>query len=122
MGYESRVFVALKCELTKVDKTTYVFSITLSDMRLSKMWNGFTNLFTNKVDWKLCGDNDIDLTKDCYGNICTYTSDIQSVITFLEHCEEKEHYRRITPLLAMLKAYVAEDWDCDELILIHYGY
>lgn len=132
MGYESRIFVAEKHTVKRADGTEYVFSTRLADMKLSRMYNGFTSLFTKTVDWKIYGDNDVDLTKDCYGDTCTYTDNIESVIEFLEKCEQKEHYRRVTPALAMLKAYAAENWDDDqgskfpqsrnELIVIHYGY
>lgn len=121
MGYESRIFIAEKYSNKRVDGTEYICSIRLADMKLSRMPNGFTNLFTKTVDWKICGDNDVDLTTDCYGDTCTYTDDIESIIEFLEKCEQKEHYRRVTPALAMLKAYAAENWEGD-LIVIHYGY
>lgn len=121
MGYESRIFIARKCKWGRADESKYICSIELARMNLSSMPNGFDRLFTEAVNWKLLGDNETDLSIDCYGDTCTYTSDIQSVIDFLEECEQKEHYRRITPALAMLKAYAAENWD-GELIIIHYGY
>lgn len=121
MGYESRIIIAEKHSVKRVDGTEYIFSTRLADMKLSRMWNGFTSLFTKTVEWEIYGDNDVDLTTDCYGDTCTYTDDIESVIKFLEECEKKEHYRRVTPALAMLKAYAAEEWEGD-LIVIHYGY
>lgn len=121
MGYESRIIIAEKHSFNLDDGTEEVYSNTLADMKLSKMWKGFTSLFTKTVDWKIYGDNDIDLTTDCYGDTCTYTDDIESIIEFLEKCEQKEHYRRVTPALAMLKAYAAENWE-GKLVVIHYGY
>lgn len=54
------------------------------------------------------------------GDTCRYT-DLQTVIDYLEKSEATEHRRRNAPAIAMLKAYAAEQWD-DEMIVIHYGY
>lgn len=129
MGYESRVIIALKHTIERNNGEPYTFSNRLVTVDLSVCGYGFTELFEHKVDWSIfspypcnkCQD-DIEITKDCYGDTCTYTSDIEGLIEWLENHERVEHYRRFTPLIAMLKAYAAEDWDGDELIVIHYGY
>lgn len=134
MGYESRIIVAEKCEARYNElyakakgKETYVFSLTLADMKLSRMPYDFPKIFTNEVDWELLGEGfemnsekELNITEDSYGDICRYT-DLETVIKYLENAEAEEHYRRLTPAIAMLKAYAAEKWD-NPLIVIHYGY
>ena len=129
MGYEHKIIVAQKVVNDQVvNRDLDIFSITLAEMKLSRTDSGFDNLFTKKIDWQIfsdypCNDcnHDIEITTDCYGDTCTYTDDIQSVIAWLEQENHKEHYRRYTPAIAMLKAYAAESWDWP-LIIIHYGY
>lgn len=129
MGYEHKIIVAQKVVNDQVvNRDPDIFSITLAEMKLSRTGSGFDELFTKEIDWQLFSDypcidckRDIEITTDCYGDTCTYTDDIQSVIAWLEQKNYQEHYRRYTPAIAMLKAYVAENWD-HPLILIHYGY
>lgn len=127
MSYESRIFVAEKFSVPydpryaeATGKTEYIAATILADMRLSRMPQDFTSIFTQLVTWKFTSDNDIDFTFDRYGDNCHYT-DLQTVIDYLEKSEVAEHRRRNIPAIAMLKAYAAEMWD-NEIIVIHYGY
>lgn len=127
MSYQSRIFVAEKFSVPydpryteATGKTEYTSSIMYADMRLSRMPADFSDIFTQPVTWEITGDNEADLTADRYGDTCRFT-DLQTVIDYLERSETAEHYRRNTPAIAMLKAYAAETWDGD-LIVIHYGY
>lgn len=127
MNYESRIFVAGKFSVPydpryteATGKTEYTAAEKFADMRLSRMPFDFKDIFTQPVTWKFYGDNDINYTEDRYGDTCRYT-DLQTVIDYLEKSEATEHRRRNAPAIAMLKAYAAEQWD-DEMIVIHYGY
>ena len=117
MGYESKIIVAKLCNLAPFYDDE--FSVELARMNLSKA-GGIEKIFNEPVTWKMYGDNDCDMTEDKYGDTCRYT-DIQTVIDWLEKAKTKEHYRRLAPALAMLRAYAAEIWG-DPLIVIHYGY
>ena len=123
MGYESRIIVARR---SKWDNGCVWFE-KLGEMWMSCCGYGFREIFTTEIESNIYGDGfkrnsdeEIELTEDCYGDICKYT-DIQTVIDWLEKAEAEEHYRRFTPAIAMLKAYAAEEWD-GELVVIHYGY
>lgn len=124
MGYESRIIVASRI---KWEKSGLVWFEKLADMRLSKCGHGFSELFTTEIESNIYGDGfkanseeEYELTVDKYGEICKYT-DVQTVINWLESREAENHYRRFAPAIAMLKAYAAEAWN-GEIVVIHYGY
>lgn len=121
MGYESKIIVARKCSVERENAEPYIFSLELARMNLSKA-GGIEKIFNEPVTWRIHSDDDdeYDITEDKYGDTCRCT-DIQTVIDWLEKAEAKEHYRRLAPALAMLRAYAAETWG-DPLIVIHYGY
>lgn len=123
MGYESRIIVATR----KKWNNGCVWFQKLAEMYMSRCGYGFPEIFTTEIESNIYGDGfkensneEYELTEDCYGDICKYT-DVQTVIDWLENAEAKEHYRRFTPAIAMLKAYAAEKWEGD-LVVIHYGY
>lgn len=129
MGYESRIFVGRLVTIgNEDDENAYKFVDVMARMNLCKVSYdaNFPAIFKTELPCELLGDvcnkcgEEIDLTTDCYGDKCRYT-DAQTVIDFMEREEAKEHYRRFTPAIAMLKAYAAEKWE-GELIVIHYGY
>lgn len=122
MAYESKIIIAELCEMEN-----YKCSLEIARINLSRAGEGFTDIFTNTLDWEICGDGfemnstkEFDMTEDSYGDICRYT-DLQTVIDYMEKSEAYEHYRRFGVALAMLKAFQNEKWDYP-LIVIHYGY
>ena len=126
MGYESRIIVARIGELSLRSGDKEKYCIKLAEMWMS-CCGSFVDIFEKPIDFELYGDGfeidsdkEYNMTEDCYGDRCCY-ADIQTVIDWLENAEAAEHYRRFTPAIAMLKAYAAEEWD-GELVVIHYGY
>jgi hypothetical protein len=124
MGYESRIIVARR---TVWEGSGLVWFEKLSEMWLSKVGYDFPEIFTTEIESNIYGDGfkensdeEYELTVDKYGDICKY-ADVQTVIDWLDNAEAKEHYRRFTPAIAMLKAYAAEKWKGD-IVVIHYGY
>lgn len=115
MGYESKIIVGLKNNLTES-----IYIEQLAQMNLSKVGYDFAKIFTTELESELVGDNEFTYKTDCYGDVCKY-ADIETVIKWLENAEAKEHYRRFLPAIAMLKAYANEKWH-GELIVIHFGY
>ena len=124
MGYESRIIVARR---TVWERSGLVWFEKLSEMWLSKVGYNFPEIFTTEIESNIYGDGfkensdeEYELTEDCYGDVCKY-ADVQTVIDWFENAEAKEHYRRFPPAIAMLKAYAAEKWEGD-IVVIHYGY
>lgn len=115
MSYESKIVVA------KVSKKINFGSI-LAELNCSRM-GSFPDAFKTTVMYDVyIDDHDFPTTNDCYGD---YLKDmpISEAIDYLErHADEFKNYRRAHVLLATLKAIAAEEWDGDEIRVIHYGY
>lgn len=121
MGYESRIFVVNKETITHGDGTAFVYAEKIADVKMSCMYDGFTDLFDKKVDYELYIDNADESTQtDKYGDVMTYT-DCETVIDYLENLiAEGENYRRLTVLLGLLKGINEKQWD--DIQVVHYGY
>lgn len=121
MGYESRVFVVNRNEIKRKDGMSYIWGEKIADVKMSCMYDGFTDLFDKEVDYELYIDNEDESTKtDKYGAIMTYT-DCKTVIDYLEKLiANGENYRRLTVLLGLLKGIDESQWD--EIQVVHYGY
>lgn len=120
MSYESRIFVVNRTEVNNVT-SVYVWGEKIADIKMGSMENGFSELFTNKIDYELYVDNADEPTRtDKYGAVMTYT-DRNTVIDYLEEqIANGDNYRRLTVLLGLLKGFDEAQWD--ELQVVHYGY
>ena len=123
MGYESRIYVVnvsrLKAPKTKEE---YTFCNVIAEMNMSCMVGSFHRLFDKPIDFKvfICDSRgEIETDKDCYGDKIKY-GDINAVITWLEKATTTDNYRRLKPLLGLLKGFDPNEWD--ELKVLHYGY
>ena len=121
MGYESRVFIVNRSEHEYPNGESWIYAEKIADIKMSCMYDGFTNLFNKKVDYELYIDNEDESTNiDKYGEVMTYT-DCKTVINFLEKLiADGENYRRLTMLLGLLKGINEEQWN--EIQVVHYGY
>ncbi len=133
MGYESRVYIIRRSEIEKTDHTEpWVWGEVIARYDLSKMGDAleFFGAFRKEIDYTLylpyCdeyGDERVVETQmDCYGEHMK-SANINEVITALENIEARDHYRRLPPLIAMLKAFAAEqdEWN-SKLEVVHYGH
>lgn len=118
MGYESRVFVIN----VNRHNDDWIYGEKIADIRMSKMGN-FRDIFKQPIDYKIYVDSgDIDVDEDCYGDHLCYT-DIDTVVEWLETVPKNEgwdDYRRIKPLIGLLKGFNKEEWK--ELQVVHYEY
>lgn len=121
MGYESRVFVVNRSEFERGNDMHFVFAEKIADIKMSGMYDGFTDLFDKKVDYELYIDNEDEPTQtDKYGDVMTYT-DCKTVIDYLEKLiANGENYRRLNLLLGLLKSIDESQWN--EIQIVHYGY
>lgn len=123
MGYESRVFVVnvTRHKKPQSDEVIWSFGQVLAGVNMSCMEASFSALFKTPIDFEtFLDDPDVPTEKDKYGDNIKATK-VQEVITYLENkIEEGERYRRLKPLLGLLKGYNESEWD--ELLVLHYGY
>jgi len=123
MAYESKIYVVKR----KANATgIYGEIIAMYDCCAMGGTRGWTEMFTENVKYDVFIDsNDIPTKEDMYGDELKETS-IEKVIEWLEmeikYLESKnDYYRRLPPLLAMLKGFNLTDWQ-NGLYIIHYGY
>lgn len=113
MGYESKIII--------VNHYSKEFTEKIAEYKASEMRYIFPDLFESDFDGKICEEHFEELTnKDCYGNKIKYTKDFKKVIDFLEKEEKKEHYRRLKPLIGLLKGFNPEEWN--NLIILYFEY
>ena len=120
MGYESRLYVVNRRELRWDGKLLGIYRDMIAKFDMSCVgWNP-KHIFTTPIDFAIEYDeNDNDVYKDMYGDICGMAS-VSEVITAVEALEEREHYRRFKPLLGFLKGLDESEWD--DLRVVHFGY
>ncbi len=138
MGYESKVFVvnAVSHNTPKLDKRTqepvldknghpimyrgYGQIVAMIDMCKMGYDNGWKELFTKEIDYYIFAeDGDHDTNTDCYGEHIK-SGDINAIIAWLENRIKIDDYRRLKPLLHLLKSFNLDDWE--DLQIVHYGY
>lgn len=123
MAYESRIYVVdvhrekIHCK----NKVYYAERIASFNLGCMGYDNGWRELFTETIDYDIYNEyGSKKIHADKYGARLT-SADFETVIKWLERrSEQKEHYRRIAPVLAMLKGFDRSEWD--DLKIIHYGY
>lgn len=115
MGYESRLYIV---ETHK--NGNYAEKIATINMRVMGCDSGWRELFCNSFDCELYADDgNTLLTEDNYGKKLK-SADILSVIDWLETKGREMGYRRIEPLIGLLKGFDISEWE--DLQVVHYGY
>lgn len=118
MGYESRVYVVDKSDTLQHNNMKW--AEVVSTFNMSK-FGDFRNVFAKETDCYFYEDGaDGEVLTDKYGARITEAS-VKDVINYLEdYKNNKEHYRRVQPLLSMLKGFNTNEWR--NLVVLHYGY
>ena len=115
MGYESRVIIGRKLAEDCVEK--------IAELNLSKMGEGFLSLFDReyKVDFYDFYNGDNKVEEDRYGKPLTYAP-FNRVYKYCLDTAQRDNYRRLHMLLAVLNV-VRQCWDdYEDFVIIHYGY
>ena len=139
MGYESKIYIVERVEhktniYGEPIKNPHVGAIIVAEYDLCKMgWKNeeFYQCFNKNIDYTLwvlgCDEhgNEVGMAvdTDCYGEHLK-SARIDKLISALQVCEEREHYRRIPPLIAMLESFDLREWNDDSTRLeaVHFGY
>lgn len=118
MGYESKLYVVEKKGNLFEEKKQYAEVIAVYNM---SKFDAFGGIFQNEADcYFYADDGDTEVTTDKYGDTIK-EAPINEVIEYLEkYKSENEHYRRVEPLLNMLKGFNITEWN--NLSVMHYGY
>jgi len=118
MGYESKLYVVNKRGSLPGESKQYAEVITFFNMC---KFGAFNDIFTKEADCYIYADDgNTEITEDRYGNALKETS-LENVIEYLEEYKTtQDHYRRVEPLLGLLKSFDISEWD--NLVVLHYGY
>jgi len=135
--YEHRLFIVNREELypREEGKSGFVFANVIAEYNCSRMPTKFFDLFADakEIDFGLFAENsDEETMTDRYGAHCTMLKP-SAVIDYLENLMANEDsewhdYRRLAPLLGLLKGFNPEQWEefridgNDSLWVVHYGY
>jgi hypothetical protein len=136
MGYESKIIIVDRKAYDQENGNTWVYGDEVARFDLCKMgyaifnYKRFRDLFTVPVDFDLYVNREDPnanydpeyFRQDCYGEHCKYTTDIDSVIFWLEQSEKNDPYRRAKLFLDFLRVLKENAKDFNELCLVHYGY
>lgn len=84
--------------------------------------NGWRELFDKPFDCKIYMENGNTLIeKDSYGDKLK-SADFSTVIEWLEKEIKKSNYRRLKPLLSLLKGFDLSQQGDGKMEIVHYGY
>jgi hypothetical protein len=132
MGLESKVYIVERKEFPERDnRPAWVSAIVIAEFDLCKMgWGNqeFFKAFKREIDFTIylptCdkdGNETVSaVNKDCYGEHMK-SAELSVLISALETIEARDHYRRLPPLISMLKAFNSDEWD-GELQAVLYNY
>lgn len=116
MGYESRLYIVKASK-----EINYAEVIAMFNCR-GMPGNGWRSMFDKPFERELYADDGNTLiTEDKYGEKLKY-ADFLTVIDWLEKAVEKDDYRRLRPLLSLLKGFDLSQWTDGEMQIVHYGY
>lgn len=123
MGYESRIYIVGKGRTydTELGKR---WAEKIAEFNMCK-YPRLADLMRSKPTtdcYIYADDGDTQIIEDCYGYPLTEAS-CSDVISVLEKdIENGVDYRRIFPLLAMLKAFEEHKEQWGEITVLHYGH
>lgn len=117
MGYCSKIFIVARSKRPMFDTESVIASFDCC-----KMDYQFRDIFTKEIDYKLFADDGNTIfNTDRYGYHLK-SADFRTVIDWLTDRVKKDDYRRLKPLLGMLKGFDLSKWTEYDMQIVHYGY
>lgn len=123
MGYESKLYIVYKGTIESEGKR-YAHKIAEYDLCTCYPLSDILRHRPATDCYIYADDGDTMILEDRYGYPLTETT-VSDVIRILERdIARGETYRRIEPLLAMLKVFEQQEKDgrWNDLVVLHYGY
>lgn len=119
MGYDSRVFVVEVNQYNSIDMEPYAEIIAMVNMCNMGYGNGWLELFKTPVNYGLYLNENETSDTDKYGDHLR-SATVEDVIGWLEKEVKTEDYRRLWPLLSLLRGFNRNQWK--DIQIVHYGY
>ena len=128
MGYESRIYVMKRSEVTFENRERpYIRAenIAMFDLCCLGYERGriVRDAFKTPIDFDFYAYGDEPTKEDAYGDTLKYCG-IRELLCALHEYYKHEQYRRIPPLGLFLEGLILDEekWTDGELIAVHYGY
>lgn len=119
MGYESRLYVVEKTDLSGYEHPDHKHAQVVAMFDLSKA-GLHSSMFRPTDCYIYASDGNTEIVDDCYGDPLKELT-IPEVITILEKLQsECPGYRRWQPCISLLKSFDVSQWR--NLVVLHYGY
>lgn len=129
MGYESKVIIYERIEAKGFDSESgfermFVYGQKIAEYDLcclgyDEAGERIRNTFNVELDFDMDCAEATERRTDLYGAICKYCH-IDELVEALEAFEHGEHYRRIAPLIGLLKGFDQNEWK--DIVCVHYGH
>ena len=117
MEHESRLYIVKKNKAIN-----YAEVIARYDCSKMGYNNGWRELFNKPFESTMYAeDGNTKIEQDCYGDKLK-SADFSTVIEWLEKEIKKSNYRRLKPLLSLLKGFDLSQWGDGKMEIVHYGY
>lgn len=121
MGYESTIYIVRKTDL-KYGLKRYAEVVAMFEL---SCYPSIANMMRNKKEtdcFIYADDGNTEITEDRYGKALTEATP-QDVIAVLEKAVASgEEYRRIFPLLSMLKSFEEHKEQWKDVAVLHFGH
>jgi hypothetical protein len=127
MGYEQKLIIIRKFYMGVRHGEAEYYNQIIAYYDIAKLHREFDlSIFDKKLDGGICVpfvDGDIIIKEDRYGKELKYCT-IDKLIKELNKCEKISHYRRIPPLIAMLKEFkkLVKNNEFENIFVVNYGY
>lgn len=122
MGYDSKIYVVSKSTAPLYNGQGKNFAQIIATYDIC-VFPPFQRMFTQPTDCYIYADDgNTQILTDKYGQPLTEAR-IDEVVSCLENLSnEDKAYRRVPPLLAMLKAFRDDEKVWESLAVLHYGH
>jgi hypothetical protein len=125
MGYESKLIVIQKSSFgASVDYNNKKWAEKIAEVRLCVVDNEvFSKIQNYPITKSYYYEHSVGnpILEDMYG-VELREIPLNDCITILENADKKDHYRRYTIALGLLKSFSTNDWRDGEIVVLHYGY
>lgn len=116
MEYESRLYIVKEIEALNYAEVIARFDCSKIE------GGGWKELFDKPLECKMYAeDGDTEIKEDNYGEKLKYT-DFPTVISWLEKEVQTNKFRRLKPLLSLLKGFDLSEWKDGKMRIVHFGY
>lgn len=120
MGYESKIYVVKKSN--SFDENGKYWASKIAELDMSNSGD-FRNIFKKETDCYIYADDgNTPIFEDKYGEQLKEAT-VDDVVKWLDDIiSDGEDYRRFKVALSLLKSFQTDQWEGENIVVLHYGY